>query len=330
MRRVSIAEIMEATGLSRATVDRVLNGRGRVHDRTRMAVEDSLRRLSQVQAAPSTARRADILLRVGRGKMQQLAAAWDAAGIAGRFVDLHLASEEAMLAAVAEACEDLSQPLIITAKNTPRLVARLREARARGKRVVAMISDLPREARDVFVGLDDRAAGETAAFLIGRVLGQRPTSVGVILGDVAFRCHEEREMGFRSGLRANFPKVVISGEAQGEDAAGQTRAAVLQMLHSQPGIAAIYNTGGGNQGMAEAIAEVGRSGDILVVGHEVNSVTLPLLREGQMDFCLANSTAEMLEAALEAAAGASTDRILQFGIHTRFNPMLDSRDSDAK
>ena len=55
MRRVSIAEIMEATGLSRATVDRVLNGRGRVHDRTRMAVEDSLRRLSQVQAAPSTA-----------------------------------------------------------------------------------------------------------------------------------------------------------------------------------------------------------------------------------------------------------------------------------
>ena len=45
MRRVGIADIMRETGLSRATVDRALNGRGRVHARTRAAIEETLRRL---------------------------------------------------------------------------------------------------------------------------------------------------------------------------------------------------------------------------------------------------------------------------------------------
>ena len=45
MRRVTVADIMRETGLSRATVDRALNGRGRVHDRTRLVVEETLRKL---------------------------------------------------------------------------------------------------------------------------------------------------------------------------------------------------------------------------------------------------------------------------------------------
>jgi LacI family transcriptional regulator len=45
MRRVTVADIMHETGLSRATVDHALNGRGRVHDRTRVVVEATLRSL---------------------------------------------------------------------------------------------------------------------------------------------------------------------------------------------------------------------------------------------------------------------------------------------
>lgn len=45
MRRVTVADIMRETGLSRATVDRVLNGRAKVHDRTRAVVEETMARL---------------------------------------------------------------------------------------------------------------------------------------------------------------------------------------------------------------------------------------------------------------------------------------------
>lgn len=325
MRRVSVADIMRETGLSRATVDRALNGRGRVHDRTRMVVEETLRRLMSPGSDPvARPLAADIVLRVGRGMMGQMRAAWTASGVKGSFYDLHLADDSTVLRTVETACKDLSRPLILTVKNSDRMTGLLASARARGKRIIAVISDLVPTARDAFVGLDDRAVGQTAAFLIGRMLGDRPTTVGVVLGSPAFRCHEDREIGFRSGLRANFPKVVISGEAQGEDSAELTRTAVARLLRDHPALGAIYNVGGGNAGLVEALRAAGRASDMLVVGHEVNPVTVPLLRAGAMDFALAGDPRELLSTALALAADPEparqgAERLLSFGVYTRFN-----------
>ena len=73
MPRVTIADIMRETGLSRATVDRVLNGRGRVHDRTRVLVEDTLRKLTDpgghLHSGPPSA---DIVLWMGSGLLAQM------------------------------------------------------------------------------------------------------------------------------------------------------------------------------------------------------------------------------------------------------------------
>ncbi|WP_210528056.1 LacI family DNA-binding transcriptional regulator [Rubellimicrobium arenae] len=327
MRRVSIAEIMRESGLSRATVDRVLNNRGNVHPRTRTVVEETIRRLSTPELASSPDEKApavDMVLRLGRGMTEQLRTTWDRIGAVGQFRDMYQAQEADLLPVIQELCQNPDRPLIMAVKNTDRLVARLREARARGKRVVAFISDLAPEARDVFVGIDNRAAGQTAAFLIGRALGDRPTPVGVVLGDPAFRCHEDREIGFRTALRAHFPKVVLSGEALGEDNPGLTRDAVTRLLKEQPALGAIYNVGGGNQGLVEALMSAGRAHDLLLVGHETNSITLPLLREGHMDFAIAQNPAALLSDALQRAVAEPEGRgrdsvLLDFGVFTRFN-----------
>jgi LacI family transcriptional regulator len=330
MRRVTIGQIMRATGLSRATVDRALHGRGHVHPRTRAAVEDSLRRLSMADGPPAADRpeprplRADIVLRVGRGLMAQLRAAWTAQGAEGAFHDLHGAEEPAVLRSIAALCRDPARPLIVTVKNSERMVSLLAAARARGKRIVTLVSDLAPAARDGFAGLDDRAAGQTAAFLIGRTFGDRPTTVGVVLGSPAFRCHEDREIGFRTGLRARFPKVVLAAEVQGEDSAERTRRAVAALLQAQPALAALYSVGGGNAGLAEALRAAGRAADVLVVGHEANHVTLPLLRAGAMDFAIAGDPRALLAAALRLAAEPDSAprgglAFQDFGIYTRHN-----------
>lgn len=325
MRRVSVAEIMQETGLSRATVDRVLNQRGRVHPRTRAVVDATLQRLTAPETVVKpTAPRADIALRVGRGMMAQMRQAAAATGVQGVFEDLHLASEDAVVSRVEALCQDVETPLIITAKNSDRLVAVLRAARARGKRIVAAVSDLAPEARDCYVSIDNRAAGQTAAFLIGSALGDRPTTVGFVLGDMAFRCHEDREIGFRTGLRAHFPKVILSGEAQGEDSRDITRDAVLRMLKAHPAMGAIYNAGGGNAGLMEALRIAERTADILVVGHEVNTATVPLLRSGGMDFAIAGNPVALLAEALRCANPTESVPMrenlrLDFSIYTRFN-----------
>lgn len=325
MKRVSIADIMRETGLSRATIDRVLNGRGKVHQRTKDMVEKAMRMLSApLGAGDGALPKADIVLRLGRGMTGQMKAAWDRHHSLGAFHDLYQAEEYAVQACVDALCEDVSRPLILCVKNSDRLADSLQKAREKGKRIITVVSDLAAPARDVFLGIDNRAAGQTAAFLIGRALGERPTPVGVVLGNLAFRCHEDREIGFRTALRANFPKIVLSGEAQGEDHTELTKAAVLRLLNEQPALGAIYNVGGGNAGLIAAIREAGKAKDILVVAHEVNAVTAPLLREGAVDYAIASDPALLIAEALRLSAEETLslprDEVHHdFGIYTRFN-----------
>lgn len=325
MKRVSIADIMRETGLSRATIDRVLNRRGNVHQRTKDLVERAMRILSAHPDRDSPdSPKADIVLRLGRGMTAQMRAAWDLNHPQGMFHDLYQAEEHAVHAVVEALCADLSRPLILCVKNTDRLADLLHGARVRGKRVIAIVSDLAAHARDVFLGIDNRAAGQTAAYLIGRALGERPASVGVVLGNLAFRCHEDREIGFRTALRAHFPRIALSAEAQGEDHADLTRAAVLRLLNEQPSLSAIYNVGGGNSGLIAAIRDAGKAQEMLVVTHEVNSVTIPLMRDGAIDYCIASDPGLLIAEALrlcgEETLAPRHDAVhYDFGVYTRFN-----------
>lgn len=326
MPRVRIADIVRETGLSRSTVDRALNRRGQVHPRTLALIEEARHRLARTVPPPTPPPPPiDLVLRVGRGMTGQLERAWHALDREGAFHDLHGARDGEVVERVRRLCATVERPLVVTAKNTEPLVDTLREARERGKRVVALISDLAPEARCAFVGVDDRAAGRTAAYLVAKALGPRPARVGIVVGDVAFRCHEDREIGFRTGLRALAPELAIAAEAQGEDRADTTREAVARMLAGEPELAAIYNVGGGNAGLAEALRASGRAGRILVVAHEVNAVTGPLLREGLIGFALAADPAVQLAEAVRLAGAASlegrrTVRLLDLAVYTPCNP----------
>jgi LacI family transcriptional regulator len=325
MGRVSITDIVRETGLSRATVDRVLHNRPKVHPRTKAEVERAMARMSAALSSQPEATPVDLALRLDRGMMDEMLVAAKRFGDRElRIQDLHQMDDAAVLAAVRSLCQDVARPLALTVKNTPQIVMELAKARRRGKRVIALISDLAVEARDAFVGIDNRAAGETAAFLVGRTLGDRPTTVGFVLGDHAYRCHEDREIGFRSALRTHFPKAVLAAEAIGQDNAPTTYAAARKMLHAHPGIGAIYSVAGGHIGLVRAIQEANRTRDIIVVAHEANDLTVPLLRNGQLDFLISQDPAALLAAALQQCDASPIEyakslNLVDFYVHTAFN-----------
>ena len=105
----------------------------------------------------------------------------------------------------------------------------------------------------------------------------------MIVGDYAFRCHEDREIGFRAYLRTAFPEVVLADVARGEHSPKQTCRATLDLFAVHPEIAAVYNVAGGNLGLASALEELGHANDVIVVTHEANRITIPLLKKGTMD-----------------------------------------------
>jgi LacI family transcriptional regulator len=302
---LSIGEIVAATGLSRATIDRVLNKRTGVHPRTQeyvLRVMDRLERGTPVDGQeavePREAYRLEIVIQAGEAFTDTLLSATERVTKSG--------AGRATLHAVASRSDEETVELIRTlgatsdglafvSKDIEPIRASLSQLLASGKPIVALVSDLDAAARSAYVGIDDRAAGQLAGFLFGRCLQGVPTAeVAVIVGCASYRCHEDREMGFRTLLRQRFPHIELVEATRSDESREATYATALSLLKKHPGIAGIYNVTGGNDSLAQAIADSQLSRRPLFVAHEVNKVTAPLLRAGIIDFLITQSAESLI------------------------------------
>jgi LacI family transcriptional regulator len=81
--------------------------------------------------------------------------------------------------------------------------------------VICIVTDLPSSARQSFIGIDNRAAGKTAARLVSEFA--RSGSVGILTGSLQQRDHQERLLGFRSLLETLTPSMRIGGVEEALD-----------------------------------------------------------------------------------------------------------------
>jgi hypothetical protein len=74
---------------------------------------------------------------------------------------------------------------------------------------------------------------------------------------------------------------------------------------------------------ASALEELGHGSDVIVITHEANRITIPLLKNGTMDFLIAQDPRALFDAAARAAAGFGNNMsqhvFIDFGIYSRFN-----------
>ncbi|CUR55224.1 DNA-binding protein [metagenome] len=290
-----IREIAQQSGLSEATVDRVLHQRPGVRESTiaevRRAIGELERQRDQVRLGGRTLL-VDLVMQAParfstavRGALEaELAhlspATLSPATLRARF---HLREEgtPAELAAVLDRLRTRgSHGVILKAPHDPVValaVDRLAEA---GIPVVTLVTDLPSSRRIGYVGIDNRAAGATAAYLLTR-LGSSTGAVLVTLSRSSFRGEEEREAGFRAALREMAParRIVEVGETDGLDAS--MLAAAGSALAAEPDIETVYSIGGGNRAILEAFARLGRE-PVAFVAHDLDGDNTTLLRQGRL------------------------------------------------
>jgi LacI family transcriptional regulator len=307
MRPVGINDIVAATGLSRATVDRVLNKRPGVHPRTQAHV---LRVLAHLESAgqgavrePFTfekreAYRFAIVVQAGEtfrrsvlGTVQNIR---DAESKGPMLQVAASRSDEETIELIQTVGRD-SDGLALVSKNIEPVKSALKELKGAGKPVVALVSDLDVTARNAYVGIDNRAAGQLAAFILGRCLERAgEAKVAVVVGYFSYLCQEDREIGFRSLLRQRFPRIEIVEVLKGEDSREATYEAALRLFKNRRDIAGIYNVAGGNSGLAKAIDEAQLAQRPLYIAHEVNEITEPLLRTGVIDFLMTQNIRSLI------------------------------------
>lgn len=290
-----VRDIAVQAGLSETTVDRVLNARAGVSARARRQVEQAMhdldRQATQIRLGGRTLV-IDLVMQAPSRFSGAIRTALEAAlpglrpaVLRARFDLSETASAGDLIASLEKVRKRGSQGLILKAPDDPEVAEAVDKLVAAGIPVVTLVTDLPSSRRLAYVGIDNRAAGATAAYLLTQWLGDGPGNVLVTLSRGSFRGEEEREMGFRSTLRRLAPgrAVVELAETDGLDTTIHGQA--LAALTADASINAVYSIGGGNRAIVQAFADLERPYRCFVA-HDLDADNLALLRSGALSVVL--------------------------------------------
>ncbi|TCT09935.1 LacI family transcriptional regulator [Tepidamorphus gemmatus] len=292
----SMADVAQLAGVSLATVDRVLNRRKGVRARTvdrvlKAAVElgyldrEECRKLSGPRL-PNIAfllpKGTNPYLRLLGEKVRATAATGsrDDSPVRCFFIE---SFDAGALASALHHHARWADGIAFMAIDHPLVREAVEEVGAGGTRLVTIVSDLPHSAREAYIGLDNQAAGRTAAYLLARFCHVREGSVAVVAGSRSYRAHSEREMGFHSLLDEAHPGLRVVGMREGHDDRNENYLHTLSLLDQNPDLVGIYNVGGSSDGIGRALRERQKAGKVVFIGHGMTRDTRRLLIDGIMD-----------------------------------------------
>ena len=294
----TMMDIAERAGVSPATVDRVLNRRPGVRHATVQRVMKAAAELNYLPQAELYAAMAPPPLRLlfilpdsGSRFLQMLGdwvrhsqEHWATFNVNCRVISVESFDPDALSSTLLRRGRQ-SDGVAFMALEHPKVRDAVAALADRGIPSVTLVSDLTHSRRNAYVGLDNRAAGRTAAHLIGRfVAPSRPDAkVGLIAGSLSYRAHEEREAGFLHLLSEQYPHMRVLGLREGYDDPKANYRQTVALLKEHPDLAALYNIGSGAEGIGQALKEQGRQHNVVFIGHGLTPDTRALLIDGGMD-----------------------------------------------
>lgn len=289
--RYPVREIARQAGVSEATVDRVLHGRPGVREGTVLQVEQAISDLDRQRTQVRLSGRRfmiDLVMETPREFSGLVRSALEVelpslrpAVLRARYHLNEVWRTDDLVDQLDRIRKQGSHGVILKAPDVPEVSAAIGRLTAARIPVITLVTDIPMSTRIAYVGMDNRAAGATAAYLMCRWLRHVSGDVLLITSGSLFRGEEEREMGFRSTMRTYDPRrrVVVASESEGLDET--CRRLTEDMLATHPDIRAVYSIGGGNRGIVEAFAAAGRDCETFI-GHDLSEVNRLLLSSGHL------------------------------------------------
>ncbi len=328
--RPTVHDIAAAAGVSLATVDRVLNQRAGVRTVTRERVEQAIERIGYVRdvAAANLAKSRVypfvFILPSGdnsfmRGLEAQVRSAM--ARSAAERTDISIVcvpafNAQALVTALDEARAGSPAGVAVVAIDSTDVVAAVDRLCTDHIPVVTLVSDLAGSKRDHFAGVDNIAAGRTAASLMGRFLGGRSGPVAVLAGSMLVRDHRERLDGFCAVMAENFPAHALLPVIEGQDDPALVERLVAETLAASPDIAGVYSLGAGNRGLIAALKQRSNVAPVCVIAHELTQHTRAALQDGLIDAVLNQDAGHEVRSAIRVLK-AKADGVAVLGAQER-------------
>ncbi|MEL6503739.1 MAG: LacI family DNA-binding transcriptional regulator [Pseudomonadota bacterium] len=315
----TINDIARVAEVSLATVDRVLNARPGVREKTVQKVHKAIADLGYVRdtAAANLARGRvyNFVFILPSNHNEFLSALeWEIEQLSLR--QRHERTQLSFMriaafdpVALAEAIDSIDPKTVdgvaILGPETPSVRDSIAHLKAHGVVVVSLVADIPSSERDHYVGVDNVAAGRTAAQLLGRFLGNRRGKILVLTGSMLARDHLERRLGFDEIIRRDFPALKVLASLEGRDDPDLIERLLPQTMDANANIVGVYSSAAGNEGLLRHLKSHAQETKPVVVAHELTPLSRQALGDGVFDAVISQDSGHLVRSAIRVMRAKS-------------------------
>ena len=293
--------------MSTATVDRVLHARPNVSPQTRKRVLDAVGELERQEdqlAARGRRMFIDVVVEAPLRFSREIRRAIEVelptirqAVLRPRFTFHEIMEEEATASALMRIGSRGSHGVLLKARDKPMVRRAITELAGRKIPVVTVFTDIAVEERLAYAGIDNRSAGQTAAYLIDIALPPGNGTVLMTRSNEAFRGEEERAQAFREAMQSR-PDLKLVDSSGGGGLNLSTAEDIEAVLSERRQIRAVYSMGGGNRAIVETLNR-SRIKPEIFVAHDLDRDNIGLLESRRIDFILHDDLRRDAHAALQ-------------------------------
>lgn len=299
----TIQQIAEIAGVSRGTVDRALNYRGRISPEV---AEKIWKIADEIGYVPKSKRKqnekkeevhkikigvvtqlsgSSFMIEVNRGienaKQELLERGIEVIVKENESVDqeeqikaLNLLEEEGVegIALMPVECNQVREKIqnLIEEKNMP---------------IITFNSDIVGTKRKCYIGLDNRQSGKTAAGLMG-LMTKGKGKILVITGFFTNSVNSLRVEGFVEELKESFPELELVGVQSSSDSTDEVERIVENTITIFPELSGIFVASGGQAGVGRAFIKLGLEKRPYVIIYDLTPKNEKALKENTVDFLI--------------------------------------------
>ena len=297
---VTIQQIAEKAGVSRGTVDRALNNRGRIDPEVARKVLQIAEEMGYVHnerkkhtAKKKTIRigvvtqlaKASFMLEINRG-IRQAAEELKDWGVEILLRESFSVDEEEQVRAIEELAEEGIQGLALMPLECERVREKINWLIEEKKiPVVTFNSDIVGTRRSCFVGMDNRKSGQTAAGLMGLMTGGSG-KILIITGYFSNVVNNARVDGFVEEVKKSYPGLEIAGVQGSFDEAEEVERIITNSMRNISGISGIFVVSGGQAGVKKAFDSLKLENRPYVIVYDQTPRNEKAVRENLVDFLI--------------------------------------------
>lgn len=320
--RPTARDLAKAAGVSLATVDRVLNDRPNVSEKAARQVNEAIERIGFVRnlAAMNLARSTlyrfhfvlpqagDQYLHEIMNEIRSVGDALKSEMVSTQIVQIPIENPYLVASHLASLDPARVEGVAIMAPESPQVRDALNRLVGRGIHVVHLLSGMEHAAGIDFVGIDNYAAGATAARLVGRFCRREKGSIMVIAETMRAHDSIQRRLGFDDVINQDFPHLSVLPSLEMHADRERTRRIVARTLEYNGDVAALYVLGSEARVPITCVAEFVGLDEIIVVAHERTPFSVAALKSGEIDAVIAQNPGHAVRSAVRLLRARTDNR----------------------